>query len=132
MKIEDLEYEATRLNKDAGKLVRLAAIGGNLRCILMDQEDSWKMIKSRSKENSPEGDAFKTRLARRSYVMSRLYYIMHLFNLLKSAANKSEKGLADLKIAAGDLAYVERALRSIGADDELIHLFISFCKDIID
>lgn len=132
MDIERLECEAMRINRDSGRYIRLASVGCSLRSISRDLENSWKAVKVSSKEDSLEGDAYKAYMARHSYTLSRLYYIKHVFNLMKSAANKSEKSLEELRMAVGDFGYIKKALRSIGADIELQCSFVNCCKDIID
>ena len=132
MDIKRLECEAMRINRDSGRFIMLANVGCNLRDISRDLESSWRAVKETSKEDSKDGDVYKREMAKNSYVMSRLYYIKHVFNLMKAAANKSERSLNDLKIAVGDYGYINRALRSIGADLDLRISFVECCKEIID
>ena len=132
MDIERLECEAMRINRDSSRFIRLANVGCGLRDISRNLENSWKNMKETAKEDSTDGDVYKSYTAKRSHIMSRLYYIKHVFNLMKSAANKSDKSLADLKVAVGDFDYIKRALRSIGADIELQCSFVNCCRDIID
>lgn len=115
---KEIAKEARKINKEEGNILTLASMAVELNMVTDSMEDTWKRIKFQSKEDSLDGDAMKAYLQKKGYVMSRLYYIKRVFNIIKACHNRSEKALSDLADEVTDLAYIDRCLKSIEMDGE--------------
>ena len=115
---KEIAKEAKKINKEEGSIIALASMAVELNMVTDSMESTWKRIKFQSKEDSLDGDAMKAYLQKKGYVMSRLYYIKRVFNIIKACHNRSEKALRDLADEVTDLAYIDRCLKSIEMDGE--------------